>query len=88
MATVLRKGDAQAGSITLACRRRDGRSLWLTATMDETGNRAWLGGRDDLNDADIVQRLERLERSDPDAWAVEIECDDPAKLLDETILSG
>jgi hypothetical protein len=53
MATVLAKGDAQAGSISLACRRRNGRSLWLTAIIDSSGNRAWLGGRDDLSDGDI-----------------------------------
>jgi hypothetical protein len=86
MATVLAKGDAQAGSISLACRKRDGRSLWLTATMDSQGDRAWLGGRDDYEDTEISQRLERLRRTDPDAWVVELESDDPASLLSEAIL--
>jgi hypothetical protein len=86
MATVLAKGDAQAGSISLACRRRNGRSLWLTAIIDSSGNRAWLGGRDDLSDGDISQRLERLRHTDPDAWAVELESDDPGALLAEPIL--
>jgi hypothetical protein len=88
MATVLAKGDVQAGSISLACRRRNGRSLWLTATMDSKGDRAWLGGRNDYDDAEISLRLERLRRTDPDAWVVELECDDPASVLSETILPG
>ncbi len=73
MATVLAKGDAMSGSVSLVRRKRDGQNDWYAATSDGS---LLLIGKESLGDQDINQKLERLRHNDPDAWVVEVECDD------------
>jgi hypothetical protein len=75
MATVLAKGDAMAGSVSLVRRKRSGKNNWFAATSD---GGFLLIGKETLSDADVQQKLERLRHNDPDAWVVELECDDVA----------
>jgi hypothetical protein len=75
MATVLAKGDAMAGSVSLVCRKRNGKNDWYAATSD---GGFLLIGKQTLTDLDVNQKLERLRHNDPDAWVVELECDDDA----------
>jgi hypothetical protein len=73
MVTVLAKGDAMAGSISLVRRQRDGQNSWYGATSDGT---LLLMSTEKLSDSDVSVKVDRLRQSDPDAWVVEIECDD------------
>jgi hypothetical protein len=73
MATVLAKGDAMAGSISLVQRNRHGQNKWYAATSDGA---LLLIGKESLSDSDVSEKVERLRRNDPDAWVVELECDD------------
>jgi hypothetical protein len=72
-ATVLAKGDAMAGSISLVRRKQNGANEWYAATSD---GKLLLIGAETLSDADVSDKVERLRRNDPDAWVVELECDD------------
>jgi hypothetical protein len=72
MATVLAKGDAMAGSVSVVRRQRNGQNSWYAATSDGA---LLLIGTETLSDSDVSQKVDRLHQSDPDAWVVEIECD-------------
>lgn len=76
MATVLAKGDAMAGSISIVRRQHDGNNAWYAATSDGA---LLLIGKETLSDADVSQKVDRLRQTDADAWVVEIECDDIVK---------
>jgi hypothetical protein len=76
MATVLAKGDAMAGSISIVRRQRSGNNAWYAATSDGA---LLLIGKETLSDLDVSQKVDRLCQTDADAWVVEIECDDIVK---------
>ncbi len=86
-ATVLRKGDEQAG-ITLII-IRNGESLSLYAPeRDFSGDRLWW--RSDMADqTELDSRLNRRVDEDPDIWIVEIETTaNPETLIEEPVRSS
>lgn len=76
MATVLAKGDAMAGSISIVRRKQNGNNAWYAATSDGA---LLLIGKETLSDMDVSQKVDRLRQTDADAWVVEVECDDVAQ---------
>ncbi|MCW5751325.1 MAG: DUF1491 family protein [Alphaproteobacteria bacterium] len=88
-ATVVRRGDGDAGAVLLKINRRGGVFTVLTQTRAPDGAPAWsrgiTGGEDEAAaDAYIARQVKR----DPDLWVIEIE--DPAgeRFLDGPILGG
>ncbi len=74
--TVLRRGDADAGSLVLILRGREGLRLF-TEAQDQTGRKGWLAGANgawvDQAAADAYQA--RRVDIDPDCWVVEFEAE-------------
>jgi hypothetical protein len=87
-ATVLAKGDAQAGSLTLVSRSRAGDYRIFTALSAEDGNRCWMAAPRSI-DADAMRAWQdRLRQRDPDGWLIEIESDSPEILIGEPLQQG
>jgi len=71
-ATVVYRGDPDAGAVLIKVRSMDGLAVLYRSMRDMDGNRIWHpkgpAGEDDL-DADIRKAMV----SDPDLWVIEIE---------------
>jgi len=87
-ATVARKGDENAGQIVLLARRRDGRVQVFTRAMRADGAYAWTiaieGDKEELDK--INEYLGRQSRYDPDLWVVELDTDNPERLVDDELI--
>jgi len=78
-ATVLRKGDEQAGITLIIIRKGASLSLY-TPERDFSGERMWW--RSDMADqAELDSRLNRRVDEDPDVWIVEIETTEKPEML-------
>jgi hypothetical protein len=76
---VLRKGDADSGSVLAVMRGRDGLSV-LSQVRAADGALAWLRGTgaEPVDQAAADAYIARQVRSDPDVWVVEFESPDLA----------
>jgi hypothetical protein len=85
---VLHKGDAQAGSIVLCERQRNGQQRFLTPTATLADTRAWLilSGTAPLDEQASSALIARLIQRDFDQWIIEIETDDIRRYLDGPLL--
>ena len=74
---VLRKGDADSGSVLAVMRGRDGLSV-LSQVRATDGTLAWLRGTgtEPVDQAAADAYIARQVRSDPDLWVVEFESPD------------
>jgi hypothetical protein len=76
-ASILVKGDEQAGAITLVLRNRDGTVKLATPaidTIDGSSERRFVWRDGFIDDAALNAVIERELRFDRDQWFVEIEC--------------
>lgn len=87
-ATVAKKGDETAGQIILVARRRSGEVQVFTRTMNQQGAYAWTiaaeANQDELTK--INEYLERQSRYDPDLWIVELDTDNPERLVADELI--
>ena len=86
-ATVLRKGDDQAGVVLIII--RDGNDLaYLAPERNFSGERVWWKTAM-TNQSELDERLNRRVDEDPDIWIVEIESDKSAEMLiGESVTDG
>lgn len=71
-ATVLRRGDPDAGALHVTVRTLDGSARLYSPIRDMEGNPAWLA-TPPAPEREVDERTARLADRDPDIWIVEIE---------------
>ena len=74
-AMVVRRGNGDAGTISVKVARLDGTADVYGPTWGEDGSRIWMHsvGEGPVPEADADAYLARQEKFDPDFWVVEIE---------------
>ncbi len=85
---ILRRGDAQAGSVLVkALHRRENQArLYAEATRGD-GERFWMQPVSSTAEADLDAYVERTVRIDPDVWVVEIDDSQGRHFLTEPVES-
>jgi hypothetical protein len=75
VATLVRRGDNDAGTVLLKISRLDGTATVLSQTVTAAGERAWMRGTGaaPVADADAEAYIQRQRKRDPDLWVIEIE---------------
>ncbi len=75
VATLVRRGDNDAGTVLLKIARLDGTASVLSQTMTAMGARAWMRGTGatPVADAEAEAYIQRQRKRDPDLWVIEIE---------------
>lgn len=82
-ASVIRRGDPQAGAVEVKVARLDGRATLYTRIYGPEGESVWepLGGLDPP-EAEVDARISRRLGQDRDLWAIEVESRDGRHFLD------
>lgn len=75
VATLVRRGDNDAGTVLLKIARLDGTASVLSQTTTSMGARAWMRGTGvaPVADAEAEAYIQRQRKRDPDLWVIEIE---------------
>jgi len=86
-ATVVRKGDARAGTVLVkVVNRRAGEArLYAEAFRGAEGERVWMQPVASADEADLDAYVERQARIDPDLWLVEIDDTQGRHFLTEAV---
>ena len=89
-ATVMKKGDADRGSLLLFVSSRGRHVASLERVLDLDGNYAWrqAGPADSASSAEIADFLARRARFDEDLWAIELDIADAERFIAETTSSA
>lgn len=89
-ATVLARGDDQAGAILLLCAERGRVSALVERTVDIDGSYRWTrcGPQDVESDEARDSYIARRRRNDPDLWLIELDIADAERFAAETSNSG
>lgn len=89
-ATVLRKGDAERGSILLFIATRGAHIACLERVMDFERGERWerIGPAELASSIEIRDFLARRARFDADLWAIELDIADPERFIAETTDAG
>lgn len=89
--TVLRKGDAERGSLLLVIRSRDDHVTCLERTLDfASGDYRWAraGPKGEESAENLAEFLKNRTRFDEDLWLIELDIAHPERFIAETTLSG
>ena len=89
-ATVIRKGEAERGSLLLLISSRGRHVACLERVLELTGDYVWqrTGPAESVSSADLADFLAKRARFDPDLWAIELDIVDPERFIAETTASG
>ena len=89
-ATVMRKGDAERGSLIIFITSRGQQVANLERILGLGGDYEWQVSRpsDSTGSADMVNFLARRARFDDDLWAIELDIADPERFIAETTSLG
>jgi len=87
-ATVVRKGDEDAGAILVKVSHRERGCVVLNRTQDPAGELVWQRGTgaDPVDEATADAYIARQAGRDPDLWVVEIEAGAGEITLDGTVV--
>lgn len=81
-ATVLHRGDEQAGAVLVECTDRGQRQILLERATNFDGSDHWrdtggrldnAGGSHDIADPAHAAMIERRRKTDPDLWVIELD---------------
>jgi hypothetical protein len=73
-ATVVRKGDARAGTVLVkVVNRRAGEARLYSEAYRGEGERVWMQPLPSTDEAELDAYVERQARIDPDLWLIEID---------------
>ncbi len=88
--TVLRRGDADGGSVILKLIGADGRADLLSQTTGPRGERAWMRplGPDPVAEAEADAYIARQGTFDPDLWVLEVIDRQGAYCIDGAVIEG
>ena len=89
-ATVLKKGDADRGSILLFVTSRGTHLACLERVLNIDGSYSWqtVGPLESASSTEIADFLARRTRFDEDSWAIELDIADGERFIAETKLTG
>jgi hypothetical protein len=89
-ATILRRGDAERGSVLLVISSRGRHVACLERALGAGGAYAWtsVGPPESASSAELTAFLGKRARFDEDSWAVELDVADPERFIAETTSAG
>jgi hypothetical protein len=89
-ATVMRKGDAERGSLLIFLTSRGQNIAILERVLGPDGDYQWQAAEaaESPGSEDMVNFLARRARFDDDLWAIELDIADPERFIAETTRSG
>jgi hypothetical protein len=89
-ATVLRKGDAERGSLLLLITSRGAHVAWLERVSTLEGDFRWqaTNAADSPGSLEVADFLAKRARFDEDMWAIELDIADPERFIAETTAAG
>jgi len=85
-AIIIRKGDAERGSLTLVISSRGRHVAIFERLLNLDGNYAWrgVGPPDSASSAEISDFLAKRARFDEDSWVIELDIAQPERFIAET----
>jgi len=89
-ATVLKRGDADRGSIVLVVTSRGRHVAILERVLSSDGTYRWnqAGTADSGETQEVAAFLQKRARFDPDSWAIELDIANPERFIAETTSAG
>ena len=89
-AAVIRKGDADRGSLLLLIASRGRHVACLERVLTHAGDYRWqtVGPSESASSADLADFLARRTRFAEDLWAIELDIAQPERFIAETTSSG
>ncbi len=85
-ASILRRGDADRGSILIVVTSRGRHFALLERTLSSDGSYRWnrAGPTESGESAEVAAFLQKRVRFDPDYWAIELDIANPERFIAET----
>lgn len=89
-ATILRKGDAERGSLLLLVSSRGSHIVALERVLSLDGSYSWrrVGPSESAGSEEIADFLSQRARFDEDSWALELDIAEPERFIAETTAAG
>ena len=89
-ATILKRGDADRGSLLLVVTSRGRHVTCLERVLDTDGRYAWrrVGPGESGSSGELQEFLTRRARFDEDSWAIELDIADAERFIAETTSAG
>ena len=89
-ATIVKRGDADRGSLLLIVTSRGRHVTMLERTLSMSGGYIWqrAGPGESAGSPEIADFLQKRARFDADSWAIELDIADPERFIAETTAQG
>ena len=89
-AAIIRKGDAERGSLLLLVRSRARHVACLERALGPDGTYRWsrAGPGESADSAQVAEFLAKRARFDADLWAIELDIADAERFIAETTAAG
>ena len=89
-ATILRRGDAERGSLLLVVSSRGRHVACLERVLSLDGGYAWqaVGPAESASSTEIAEFLAKRARFDEDLWAIELDIAEAERFIAETTAAG